>query len=153
MKVRNTAEKGFFTILKFDNKGFFLLLVLLAGIYIFVFGESGILERRRLSAEKSYLEGINSYLAGENAFLRDILENHKDEISEAESRNHFYISNGEKLIAFENASKKNTDVPKYVRDREKVEFIKNLRIVWFVVSVISLLFYFMKIKKEDSDVL
>lgn len=139
--------------MKFDNKGFFLLLILLAGIYIFVFGESGILERRRLSAERSYLEGINSYIARENGFLRDILEYHRNEISESERRNHFYLSSGEKIIAFENSSNKNSDIPRYVRDREKAEFIKNLRIVWFIISVLSLLFYFMKIKKEDPDVL
>ena len=139
--------------MKFDNKGFFLLLILLAGIYIFVFGESGILERRRLSAERSYLEGINSYIVRENGFLRDILEYHRNEISESERQNHFYLSSGEKLIAFDNSSNKNADIPRYVRDREKAEFIKNLRIVWLIISVISLLFYFMKIKKEDPDVL
>ncbi|MBP8082317.1 MAG: hypothetical protein KAZ87_03840 [Spirochaetes bacterium] len=139
--------------MKFDNKGFFLLLILLAGIYIFVFGESGILERKRLSAERAYLEGINSSLVRENSFLRDVLEYHRNEILESERQNHFYLSSGEKVIAFENVPVKNEDVPKYVRDKEKVEFIKNLRIVWFIISVITLLFYFMKIKKEDTDVL
>lgn len=145
------TERGFFTTLKFDSKGLFLLIFLLSGIYIFVFGDSGILERRSLSAEREYLAGMNSALAEENQKFRDIMENHKNLLISSERNNFLYIKQGQKLVVFDMVNSLKDQVPRHVEKKEKVVFIRNLRVIWLVMSLLCVIFYFMKMRSGEKN--
>lgn len=123
---------------------FFLLVFILFAIYCFIFGDSGILERRRISGNKANLENRISELKEENSRLKDLRDKYgKGEYMDEEAAAAGYIREGEKVLFFKAADekKKQVTVKKEAGDGAYIS-AAHLRILWVVFSMMFILIYF-----------
>lgn len=125
-----------------------LLLFVLFGIYSFIFGDSGLLERLRIHDEQERVTERIHNLNRENKLLsdeyRDILDNNtRNSVLKKEAARSGYIENDDRLLFFKRSTaeeKKSENNPE-----KKEEFsvdITHLRILWLVASVMIILIYF-----------
>lgn len=142
------------------NRSAFLFLVfILFGIYCFVLGDSGILERVKLSESKDKIKENISRLARENDRLKkeySVISNSRtnQDFYKKEASKSGYIAPGEKYLFLKSSSNgeankvniKTTDN----NDKYTVD-ISHLRILWIFASVMIMLLYFWKRNKEKED--
>lgn len=144
----------FFTVLEIQTNriSLFILTFILFTIYCFVFGDSGILERRRLKNEKVNLENKIENLRKENARLKNLSERYRaGEFLKEEANRSGYIAPGEKVLFFnkkEDFGDEKTKKIQDVKDDGLILDVENLRILWIVFSIMILLIYFLAINKE-----
>lgn len=139
-----------------NRSSLLLLLFVLFGIYSFIFGDSGLLERIRIHDEQKRVTGRISSLNKENKLLsdeyRDILDNNtKDGILKKEAVRSGYMERDDKLLFFKRSTAK--EKPAAGNSEKKDEYtvdIMHLRILWLVASVMIILFYFGR-KNAASD--
>ncbi len=136
-----------------DRYSLFLVSFVLVAIYAFVFGDSGILERRRLDNEKTDLDQRIDNLKEENSRLGKLHEQYKNgEFLKEEAVKAGYIEKGEKLLFFKKQDKETQQKSEksQVDDEFNVD-LSHLRILWVVISVMIILIYYVirsKYKKE-----
>lgn len=130
-----------------------ILLFSLFAVYCFIFGESGILERQRLSSDRVLLEKRIKKLEKQNTDLNGLHERYKNgEFLKDEAAKSGFISEGEKVLYFKKAEGKSEEIPASKLQEE--EFSVNtahLRILWVVISFMVLLIYYIlrsKYKKQ-----
>ncbi len=136
-----------------NRYSFFILIFVLFAIYLFVFGDSGILERRRLGKDKEELTSRINNLEEENNILQNKYKRYKDgEFYKEEAGKSGYINSGEKLLFFKGGEQeKKKSIVKDDADEKYTVDVAHLRILWIVVSVMFMLIYFVvrsKAKKE-----
>lgn len=136
-----------------------ILIFILLGIYFFILGDSGILERMKLIQGNKELKKSISGLVQE----RDKLQKQYSIISNNQTNRNFYkeeasksgyIAPGEKYIFFKSSGEKekiSTEVSKKKDkyDKYSVE-LSHLRILWAVASIMIILLYFGKRRKEKE---
>jgi hypothetical protein len=139
-----------------NRSGILLLIFILFGIYCFVFGDNGILERNQLVKSKNEIKKNIAELTKENGNL----QKEYSIISNSQTNNNFYkkeasksgfIAGKEKYIFFKNSGKSDKAKSEHVNklDQYPVE-ISHLRILWIVISVIVTLFYFWNRNRENK---
>jgi hypothetical protein len=130
-----------------------ILAYLLVGVYFFLLGESGILERMKLFRNKEKLDSSISALARENQNLQkeySIISNDNTNKSyyKEEASKSGYIAGKEKYIFFKaNKSKESAGNIAPKEDKYAVQ-ISHLRIIWIVSSIIVLSLYLWKKNSE-----
>jgi hypothetical protein len=121
----------------------FLLGAFLFGIYCFVFGQSGILERVRLEREKETLVRDITVLDRENGRLESLYESYsRGEQARTESENAGYIGSGERKLTFkESQSDHDSEMPAGsgtdVKKTNSFFSIEYFRIIWIIFSVLA----------------
>ncbi len=128
----------------------FVLLFVLFGIYCFVFGESGVLERMRLKSERKELVEQIHVLQRENKNLRQLLRRHeKGEFIREEAQRAGFIKPGEKAVFIEGV-----DLPEKVADTQEESAygvkLEYLRIFWIVLSSLIVLMYLFVRKERET---
>ncbi len=130
----------------------FLLILLLSSIYVFVFGESGLLERYMLEGKKNQLLQKNEALKKINRGLRKKLQAHADgRVEEADFANAGIVQKGGKVLILKGIEKENSDMAA-VPERTTGAFpLEHIRIIWIVVSLLILLLYFSRIYRSPES--
>ncbi len=136
-----------------NRYSFFLLFFVLFAVYCFIFGDSGILERRRLDDDKKILDQRIDNLKDENAGLDDLYQRYKKgEFKKEEAVKAGYIEKGEKLVFFKNEEKERQGPKeKTVKDDGFDVDLSHLRILWVVISVMILLIYYVVRSKYKEE--
>jgi cell division protein FtsB len=131
----------------------FIIIFILAGSYLFIFSENGILERRELQKKYNLLtERIanmkenNSSLDSECEKYRSGKFNNKDIIDSG-----FVYKTG-KVMFINDAVKDDVKTVETAQDEFMIS-LKHLRIIWIIISILILLLYFLKEKdrRELAD--
>ena len=135
---------------KILRPGLFLLLFVLVGVYAFVFGESGIFERRRLEEGKQHLAEQLRSLQAENALLKETLERYRRGDYPPDLMNRKgYLAAGEKAVRVAGASV-NVVTAEKPAGTENGESLFHLRVAWVVLSIFAIMVYLWhSMKKED----
>lgn len=129
-----------------SKAGFILLAAVLFGIYCFVFGQSGVLERMRLQKEKLLLQGEISFLQKENAALTALLSGHSSgRLAKAECENAGYLSPGGRVYHFLNAPASDAGTGK--RKAAQLFSIEHLRIAWITLSALAMAGFYLLVRR------
>jgi hypothetical protein len=139
-------------LLNESNKaGLIILISVLFGIYCFVFGQSGILERMHLHTIKDKIDSQIERLESENdALFSTYLQYKKGKYLKQESELSGFIAEGEKVIIFKSSVKSQNK-----RDGESQQSLltsieneqtqtSQLRILWIILSFIVIFLYVIK---------
>ena len=133
----------------------FMLIYVLVGIYVFVFGGSGLLERISLSDKQSALLAHIEKLQGDKEILELKLKQYADgKLTDADFLDVGFIPPNKRMLAL-----KGLEGPKQTDDiltDDRMELaaglrMTHLRVIWGVVALLILLFYFSRKKKEEHD--
>ncbi len=128
----------------------FLLIFVLAGIYIFVFSESGILERRELNKKYDLLSDKIDQINLNSSQLSKECEKYRSGIYNSHdiSGSGFVYRTG-KLLYINDTGKE--EVPGNLINTENFLIsLEHLRIIWILISVMILSWYFLKNNKSDD---
>ena len=135
------------------NKFFtFLLIFFLSGSYIFIFSESGLLERIQLKKKNKTLITKIKALQDKRLFLGKKLQSlNNGNISSKSLSEIGYVKPGAKvaiLKQFTSDKKKNL----IEKDKDHVSFkMGHLRIIWITVSILVIILHFSRIAKQKNE--
>lgn len=123
----------------------FVLLFVLFGVYMFVFSESGILERREVKKKNEKLSNQIKDLKLKNIELSHLYNKYKDGlVADKDLLMWGYLPFDKSLIFVDNSNRLlHKNEKKYETKKSKIE-ITHLRIIWVVLSVLIILLYFSK---------
>jgi hypothetical protein len=128
-------------------KAFFLIFIL-SGMYVFIFGESGLLERISLAQHRQELLQHIDTLKAENKELSERLKLYqKGGIPADDFINSGYISDKSKVVILKQNSRPTESLSNPLPAQDP-SLVKHLRIIWVVISVLIILFYFSRQKPK-----
>jgi hypothetical protein len=122
---------------------FFLLGAVLLGVYCFVFGQSGILERMRFVKEKEMLAREISHLEKENAREEALRARYaRGEFTLEECENAGYVLPGSKRLFFTDRTPvKKTAATSELKAADGGLSIDKMRIGWIIFSITAVLIF------------
>lgn len=139
-----------------NKAGLIILVSVLFGIYCFVFGQSGILERMHLHTIKDEINSQIEQLEAENDALFSMYLKYKSgRYLKKESEAAGYLRDGEKVLIFpdERSEGSNTEIdsssPLADIDSEQLQ-TKQLRILWIILSIIIIFLYIIKNQSKEK---
>lgn len=148
---QNIRVKRSFTILVKRNRfNTFLLVFFLFSIYIFVFSESGILERIKLNNRFDILDKRIGVLKQENSELNKLYENYA--ISKYSNldivRSGYTYYNGKILLFAEHG--KEAKAGDHIIKEDLLNFnYSHLRIIWLIISSMIIIIYLTRKTNEE----
>jgi hypothetical protein len=144
--------KRFFTILvKKDRFRTFLLVFFLFSIYIFVFSESGILERNRLKNKFDLLDNRIALLKQESSELQKQYEKYSaSQYSDIDIVRSGYIDNRAEILIFKNSDREESDGEFFIPGDILNFNLNHLRIIWIIISSMIIIIYFTKYRTGDE---
>lgn len=131
----------------------FILIFFLSGIYVFIFGESGLLERLVLEKKRAgFIENIAD-LKEENKRLRELLNRYSEgRLSEKDILDSGFTAGDERILSLHGVKDQDDKVREPADVLESTVRLSHVRIIWVVVSMLILLFYFSrKEKREEAE--
>jgi len=139
---------------KKDRFKTFLLFFSLFSIYIFVFSESGILERNRLKNKFDLLDNRIVLLKQKNSELQNLYEKYSSsKYSDIDIVRSGYIYSQAEIFIFTDNTEDEQE-KEYVINRNMLNFnLNHLRIIWIIISAMIVVIYFSKNRygEEFSD--
>jgi len=127
-----------------------LLIFILFSIYTFIFSESGLLERMRLSSRHLELQHNISLLKKSNEELAQICSRYRDgDYSEREIVNSGLIFNSSKVIVFGDSYASKNPIPYDLSNNFELD-PSHLRIIWIIISLMILIYYVNRLKNRDE---
>ena len=141
-------------MVKKDRFRTFLLVFFLFSIYIFVFSESGILERNRLKNKFNLLDNRIALLKQESSELLNLYEKYSaSQYSDIDIIRSGYIDNQAEIIIFKNSSAEERE-GEFSIPVDILNFnLNHLRIIWIIIASMIIIIYFTKYRtgEEFSD--
>jgi len=137
-------------LVKKDKFGTFLLVFFLFSIYIFVFSESGILERIKLNNKFDLLNKRITDLKDENIELNKLVKSYSAGIySDSDILKSGYTGSYGSVLFFKGLpEEKKTD---FIIDQDILNFnYDHLRIIWIIISVMIITIFLTR-KKDGSE--
>jgi len=137
-------------LVKKDKFGTFLLVFLLFSIYIFIFSESGILERIKLNNKFEILNKRITALNDENIELNNLVRNYSAGIySDTDILRSGYTGREGNVLLFKGAAEEKK--PDFVIARDILHFnYDHLRIIWIIISVMIITLFLAR-KNDGSE--
>lgn len=127
-----------------------LLIFILFSIYTFIFSESGLLERMRLSSRHLELQHNISLLKKSNEDLAQICSRYRaGDYSEREIVNSGLIYNGSKVIVFGDSYASKNPIPDDLNNNFELD-PSHLRIIWIIISLMVLIYYVNRVRNRDE---
>jgi cell division protein FtsB len=132
----------------------FILIYIFAGVYVFVFGGSGILERMTLAGKRAELLTRIDKLRSDNKKLETKLSEYAGgQITEADFLDAGFIAPGRRALTLKGLSGARENLLTDERAPEESGFrMTHLRVLWGVAAALTLLFYFSRKKKDADDI-
>ena len=148
---QNIKAKRFFIILVKRNRfRTFLLIFFLFSIYIFVFSESGILERIKLNNKFDILDKRIGVLEEENSELHKLYENYSaSQYSSLDIVRSGYTYTNGKILLFSGHGEEER-VNDNIIKKDLLNFnYSHLRIIWVLISSMIIIIYFTRNTNEE----
>lgn len=147
----HSEEKRFFIILhKKEKFKTFLIIFLLTGLYVFIFSESGILERRELNRKYDHLASKIDHIKKENDFLSRESGNYRSGLyRDTDIMGSGFVYKTGKLVYFKDSENEVLQKPDTVIDDLLIS-LDHLRIIWIIISLMFLFYYFLKKNKSEE---
>lgn len=138
-----------------NNITLFLIISVLFGIYCFVFGQSGFLERTRLQKDKIKLDQSINFLLLKNKSLNELYLGYiNGKYARQEAEKAGYIKPGSKVIFFDyNKNNNNININNVATKRSevlKIE-IEHLRILFISISALIVLIFVIRHRKNKMN--
>ncbi|HPS88031.1 MAG TPA: hypothetical protein PLY36_14865 [Spirochaetota bacterium] len=128
----------------------FIIIFILTGLYIFVFSESGILERRALNKKYNQLAERIDNIKTSNSMLSKECENYRSGIySNSDIIGSGFVYKTGKLMYINDTGKETVPIDGTTPDDFLIS-LDHLRIIWILISVMFLFYYFLKKNKSDD---
>lgn len=128
----------------------FILIFVLSGLYIFIFSESGVLERRELNKSYDQLVKKIDYIKLSNSRLLKDCEKYRAGIySDNDIIGSGFIYKTGKLM-YINETGKETVPESGTNTDDLLINLGHLRIIWILISVMFMFYYFLKKNKRDD---
>ena len=128
----------------------FLIIFILSGLYIFVFSESGILERRELNKKYNQLTSKIDYIKMNNLTLEKESEKYRSGIyGSSDIIGSGFVYKTGKLMYIDDTGKEK-DPKAEVKQDDFLISVEHLRIIWIIFSVMFMFYYFLKNNKSDD---
>jgi hypothetical protein len=151
-------DAGYSIILRSENNklSLFLLGTVLFGIYCFVFGQSGILERMRLEKEKESLVLEISYLERENGRLESLYNEYaKGSMTASECESAGFIIKGSRVLFFKDKNLRSNNHPTVLgsANPETAFSIEHFRIGWICISILIVSGFYLvqRMNRRNAD--
>jgi exonuclease VII small subunit len=139
----------------------FFVIILLAAVYVFVMGESGILERRELTKKKTAIEDRIAELERDRKKLEEVRESYRrGEMTDRDLVRSGYLKRNQEIVRFRGLDEE---------DEKEVTFpgesdidlpitTGHIRILWLVFSVLVLVLVLLFIRRpgrgdDDREIL
>ncbi|MFC1669989.1 septum formation initiator family protein [Spirochaetota bacterium] len=140
---------------KKDRIRIIILAFFLAGVYVFVFSDSGILKRIELERDINTLQKKIDNLKNDKVKLEKMYEKYRGGgQSKKDALKSGFISKDGKLVFFKGINqKRKREKGKSLESNSRFSFIKlkHLQVVWIVFSTLVLLFYLSMIYKKKNE--
>ena len=128
----------------------FIFIFILCGIYVFIFSDTGILERRELNKKYNLLLKKIDYIKSSNSDLSKECENYRNGLYSSNDiiGSGFVYKTGNLLYIDEKEKEK---IPKsgIIPDDFTIS-LEHLRIIWIVISTMFIFYYILKKNKSDE---
>jgi len=119
-------------------------------LYIFIFSESGILERRELNQKYNQLTAKIDYIKAANLKLLKECEKYRPGFySNSEIINSGFVYKTGKVVYFYENEKEKASGIEVLQDEFLIS-TEHLRIIWIMISIMLLAYYFLKKNKSDD---
>lgn len=129
-----------------------MLVLLLSSIYVFVFGESGLLERYMLEGKRNQLLEKNEALKKINRGLNRKLQVLKDgRVEESDLTSSGYVKKGGRVLILKGGRKDSPVMKEEPGTATGTLPLEHIRIIWIVVSLLILLLYFSRIYRTSES--
>ena len=134
------------------NKLFLIILVLaLFSVYCFVFGDSGLIMRVHLEDKKDSLERRIENLKVENEQLRGVWKRYRNgDYLVTESLKAGLIAPDEKVLYVRGLEEKEFSRSTVTAGSDEMDIL-TLRIIWWIISVLVVLFYIMWSRRHSAE--
>jgi len=128
----------------------FIIIFVLSGLYIFVFSESGILERRELNKKYDQLAQRIDYIKATNTKLSKECEDYSSgRYSDSDIIGSGFVYKTGKLMYINDTGKETVPMDGTKQDDFLIS-LDHLRIIWILISGMFLFYYFMKKNKSED---
>lgn len=128
----------------------FIIIFILSGLYVFIFSESGILERRELNKKYDQLSSRIENIKADNSRLSKQCENYRSGIySDNDIIGSGFVYKTGKLMYISDTGKETVSMDGMNPDGFIIS-LDHLRIIWILISLMFLFYYFLKKNKSDD---
>lgn len=128
----------------------FIIIFILAGSYLFIFSENGILERRELQKKYNLLIEKIANIKENNSRLNDECEKYRSgKFQNKDIIDSGFVYKTGKVMYINDTIKDDIKISKTAED-EFIISLEHLRFLWIVISIIFIFFYYFKVKNRKS---
>lgn len=124
-----------------DNFTLFLIVLFLSGVYLFIFSESGALERKRYNEKRNEILSNIDNVRAEKKKLELESKNGLNNVSDGELFRSGYIRDGSKVLFIDPGGEGKPGIVEAIFEDDIGVDVTHLRVVWIVISSLVLLLY------------
>ena len=127
----------------------FIIIFILAGSYLFIFSENGILERRELQKKYNLMIEKIASIKESNASINNEFEKYKSgKFNNKDIIDSGFVNKTGKIFFFSDTIESKADSSEKAQDDFMIS-LEHLRYIWILISVVFLFFYFLNNNRKE----